>query len=65
MRRKRWGTFIIPLVILTTSSFDLVDQALRCKKETYKEQRETTFLYTRLSSENRYIYDESHNNRHA
>jgi hypothetical protein len=65
MRRKIWVTYLLTSVSLATPNFDLVDEAPRCKKETYKGQRETSFLYTRLLSENRYIYDESHNNRHA
>jgi len=44
---------IFKMVVPATLAFDLVDQAPRCKKETYKEQRETSFLYTRLLSENR------------
>jgi hypothetical protein len=65
MRIKRWVTYLVTMVVLPAPSFDLVDQAPRRKKETCKEKRETTFLYTRLSSENRSIYDESHKNIHA
>jgi hypothetical protein len=52
-------------VVLTSPTFDLVDQAPRCKKIPATEQRENSFLYTILLSENRSIYDEFHNNRHA
>jgi hypothetical protein len=53
------------MVVLAAPAFDLVDQAPRCKIGPAMNKEESPFFYSILLGDNRSIYDEFNNNRHA
>jgi hypothetical protein len=58
-------TYLFTMVFLTTPSFGLVDQVPRYKIGPSMNKEKSPLFYSILLYENKSIYDESHNNRHA
>jgi hypothetical protein len=58
-------TYLFTMVVLVAPSFDLVDQAPRHKIRPAMNKEESPFFYTILLGDNRSIYDDFNNNRHA